>query len=437
MEAYVYNFDGRYKKITELLISLKYKCSIDKPAQEVTFQIPYGVYSDAFPSFNFATGQKFEMYEGDRCIFRGKIETVSYSFDKETMTCIVYDYIRTLTKCKITRNFENISAHDAICDIFNELEIPYTTKGILGGDNDDDEGKKININHIIKNKSAYDACMMIATEVHRQTGTYFYMYMDVSGNVGLMPCDRYWSKQTIKPCSSPSLKNPDGNIISFSYKEDASNIINRVLLYTSDGRKVDLNTGEEEAEKDESGTSSNTSANGKVIGIDMGHNSHVSGASALLDEVTENRKVGNEVISLLKEEGYKVIDCTDNSGTTESEELANRISKMNAQKLDLSISIHFDAGGGSGTSVYYNSKAGNSLAYGFLSKVSQSCGFNSRTISLHDGSDGGESFYVLKHNNNPAILLEVCFVDSSKDKSLYDSSKVANAIVEAVKEKVK
>ena len=52
MEAYVYNFDGKYKKITELLISLKYKCSIDKPAQEVTFQIPYGVYSDAFPSFN-------------------------------------------------------------------------------------------------------------------------------------------------------------------------------------------------------------------------------------------------------------------------------------------------------------------------------------------------------------------------------------------------
>ena len=33
MEAYVYDFKGNYKKITELLISLKYKCSIDKPAQ--------------------------------------------------------------------------------------------------------------------------------------------------------------------------------------------------------------------------------------------------------------------------------------------------------------------------------------------------------------------------------------------------------------------
>ena len=110
---------------------------------------------------------------------------------------------------------------------------------------------------------------------------------------------------------------------------------------------------------------------------------------------------------------------------------------MNAQKLDLSISIHFDAGGGNGTSVYYNSKAGNTLAYGFLAKVSQSCGFNSRTVSLHDGSDGGESFAVLRRNNNPAILLEVCFVDSQKDKGLYDASKVANAIVEAVKAEVK
>ena len=248
MEAYVYNFDGKYKKITELLISLKYKCSIDKPAQEVTFQIPYGVYSDAFPSFNFVTGQKFEMYEGEKCIFKGKIETITYSFDKETMTCVAYDYIRTLVKCKVTYNFENVSAYDAICTIFNDLEIPYSNKGILDGNDENSYGKNININHIIKNKSAYDACMMIATEVYRQTGIYFYMYMDVVGNVNLMPCDRYWSRQTIKPCSSPSLKNPDGNIISFSYKEDASNIINRVLLYTSDGRKIDLNTGEEEAE---------------------------------------------------------------------------------------------------------------------------------------------------------------------------------------------
>ena len=169
----------------------------------------------------------------------------------------------------------------------------------------------------------------------------------------------------------------------------------------------------------------------------MGHNSKVPGASGLLDEITENRKIGNEVISLLKNAGYTVINCTDNDGTTQSQELSNRISKMNAQKLDLSISIHFDASGGSGTTVYYNSKAGNTLAYGFLAKVSHSCGFNSRAVILHDGSDGGGSFAVLKRNNNPAILLEVCFVDSQKDKDLYDASKVANAIVEAVKAEVK
>ena len=79
----------------------------------------------------------------------------------------------------------------------------------------------------------------------------YYMYMDISGNVALMPCDRYWSKQTIKPCSNPNLANPDGNILTISYKEDASNIVTRVKLYDSNGNAVDFKTGESEESEDE------------------------------------------------------------------------------------------------------------------------------------------------------------------------------------------
>lgn len=437
INAYIYNLDGTYKKITDLLVSLKYKCSLDKPCQEVTFVIPFGVYSDAFPSFYIETGLKFELYENDKCIFRGKTESVTINASEEKITVCCYDYIRILMKSKVTYNFQNISAFNAVCKIFDDLGIPYSKNGILGGEKEDSIGNKVQINHLIKNKNAYDACMMIATELHMQFGNWFYMFMDVAGNVNLMECDRYWSSQTITPCSNPSAKNPDGNIIDFSYKEDAGDIITQVALFNSKGGKVDINTGEEEDidnESDDEGGSS--SSNGKVIGIDMGHNSKVPGASGLLDELSENRKIGNATIALLKKEGYKVIDCTDNDGTTQSQELFNRTNKMNAQKLDLAISIHLDAGGGHGTSVYYNAKAGNTLAYEVCTKVSQSCGFATRTVSLHDGSDGGQSFYVLKHNNNPAILLEVCFVDSQIDKSLYDSSKVSKALVEAIKKVV-
>ena len=252
VEAYVYDFDGSYRRMTELLISLKFKCSLDKPCQEVTFEIPYGIYSDALPSFYISTGQKFELYEDNRCIFRGKVETTTITADKETETVVCYDYIRTLMKSKVCYLFENISAFDAICTIFDDLEIPYSKDGILGGEDENSAGKTININHLIKNKSAYDACMMIATEVHTQLGNYYYMFMDVAGNVNLMECDRYWSRQTIKPCTDPSKRNPDGNMISFEYKEDASDVVTRVLLYSSKGGKVDINTGvSEDDEKSE------------------------------------------------------------------------------------------------------------------------------------------------------------------------------------------
>lgn len=85
--------------------------------------------------------------------------------------------------------------------------------------------------------------MMIATEVYRNLGTKYFIFMDNVGNVTIMACDSRWSKQTIKPCSSPTLSNPDGNIISFTYKQDASDIITKVAIYDSKGNSVDISNG--------------------------------------------------------------------------------------------------------------------------------------------------------------------------------------------------
>ena len=250
MELYVYEENGDYRNFTDLEISLKYKCSLDKPCQELTFVIPYSCFTDAFPSFYLPTGRKVELYgDNNICRFRGKIETTSFTANEEKMTCVCYDYIRNLMKSKITYNFKNITAYSAVKTIFDDLQVPYNDSGIFGGENG--EGGEILINHLRKNKSAYDACMMIATELHRQLGTYYYMYMTPQGVINIMPCDEYWSRQTIKPCSSSSLRNPDGNLIAFSYKEDASNIVNRILLYDSKGNKIDFNTGETEEIEEE------------------------------------------------------------------------------------------------------------------------------------------------------------------------------------------
>ncbi len=250
LDVYIYNLDnGTYKNVKDLISTINYSCSLDNIAQCIKMTLTYGIYATSIPGFYFRTGEKVEIYSGSRCIFRGKIEISTIQAEKETLSLVCYDYILNLKKSKVVYNFSNISAFDAVCRIFNDLQIPYSVDGILGGP--DGEGSKIQIDHLIKNKSAYDACMMIATEVHRNFGTYYYIYMDVAGNVGLMPCDRYWSKQTIKPCSDQSLKNPNGTMLSLSYKENASDIVTQVRLYDSKGNEVDLETGESNGDKED------------------------------------------------------------------------------------------------------------------------------------------------------------------------------------------
>lgn len=162
--------------------------------------------------------------------------------------------------------------------------------------------------------------------------------------------------------------------------------------------------------------------------VHAGHNSIVPGASKYLNEVTENRKVKNKVIQLLKAAGHTVYDCTDDSGKTSGANLANIVAKCNKHTVDLDISIHLNAGGGTGTEVWYysGSSTGKSKAAAVSKKVAEELGLRDR------GAKATTSLYVLKNTVAPAILVECCFVDSKTDQGKWDVDKCAKAIVEAV-----
>ena len=157
-----------------------------------------------------------------------------------------------------------------------------------------------------------------------------------------------------------------------------------------------------------------------------GHNSIVPGAAKYLNEVTEDRKVKNKVISLLKAAGHTVYDCTDDSGQTQSKNLANIVSKCNKHSVDLDISIHLNAGGGTGTEVLYTSSSGKTWAEKVSKAVASALGLKNR------GAKKRDDLYVLNHTKATTILVECCFVDSQTDKSAWDVDKCAEAIVEAV-----
>ena len=88
-----------------------------------------------------------------------------------------------------------------------------------------------------------------------------------------------------------------------------------------------------------------------------GHSLSCRGAAKYLDEVNEDRIVKNKVIQYLRSAGHTVYDCTDDYGTTVNGNLAAIVQKCNAHNVDLDISIHLNAGGGTGCEVWnYDSR---------------------------------------------------------------------------------
>lgn len=158
-----------------------------------------------------------------------------------------------------------------------------------------------------------------------------------------------------------------------------------------------------------------------------GHNRKAPGASGILDEVTEDRKVKDAVIKYFRAADHTVYDCTDDAGTTQPKNLANIVAKCNAHSgITLDISIHLNAGGGTGCEVYYTSSKGKTYAGKVSAAVAKALGIKDR------GAKESDTLYVLNHTTAPAILVECCFVDNKTDKAAWDVDKCAKAIVEAV-----
>lgn len=163
-----------------------------------------------------------------------------------------------------------------------------------------------------------------------------------------------------------------------------------------------------------------------VYNVHGGHNFIVPGAKGLLDETTEDRKVTARVISALRAAGHTVYDCTDDSGRTQGQNLANIVAKCNAYPVDLNISNHFNAGGGTGVEVWCYDEKTKDIAAAICQNVSAALGIPNRGVKY------SKSLYVLRKTSGRAILVECCFVDNQNDASHWNADKCGDAITSAI-----
>lgn len=188
-----------------------------------------------------------------------------------------------------------------------------------------------------------------------------------------------------------------------------------------------------------------TGLKGRKITIDAGHGGNDSGAIGPTGvmEKSVTLRIANELRRLLVAEGATVYmtRTTDTevspkgADASDIEELQARCDVANNTKSDIFISIHMDSfssGAAKGTTGYYYS-LGSQRSRDLADKVRQGV-----IDQIGTQSRGTQScnFYVVKHTDMPATLVEVAFISNPQEEQLLNSEegikKAAQGIADGI-----
>src|SRR5262245_54645491 len=170
------------------------------------------------------------------------------------------------------------------------------------------------------------------------------------------------------------------------------------------------------------------------IVISSGHGKYIRGAAGPqpwgLDEVDEARRVVDRVAEYLRAAGVGVKTFHDNTSHDQSTNLHTIVAYHNAQTRDLDVSVHFNAyqttAEPMGTECLYVTQ--DDLADEVASAVALAGNLIDRRGKKRT------DLYFLNNTEEPAILIETCFVDSSTDADHYrrNFEGICHAIAEVI-----
>ena len=162
------------------------------------------------------------------------------------------------------------------------------------------------------------------------------------------------------------------------------------------------------------------------IVISSGHGKYVRGASGVLDEVDEARKVVEHVADELRTRDVEVTTYHDDVSQSQNENLNRIVDFHNSNQRDLDVSVHFNAyvetDNPMGTEVLFVTQP--ALAGEMSAAIADAGNLIDR------GAKKRTDLFFLNNTEMPAILIETCFVDSSADADAYQQQ--FDAICEAI-----
>lgn len=180
-----------------------------------------------------------------------------------------------------------------------------------------------------------------------------------------------------------------------------------------------------------------------VYNIHGGHNPAgkiACGASDLLDESKEDRKIAKAIIKYLKKAGATTYNCSVSNGKSQNDVLKKICAKCNQHDVTLDASVHLNSGRNDHKG---DKKLGGfevwATAYsGVKKEVAQRAVANMKKLGFTAHGDPYKKtsgLYYLNHTKAKALLFEICFVDDKDDYLLYKTTgpdAIGKALAEAI-----
>ncbi|AWE07840.1 hypothetical protein DCE79_10780 [Lysinibacillus sp. 2017] len=170
-----------------------------------------------------------------------------------------------------------------------------------------------------------------------------------------------------------------------------------------------------------------------MLTISAGHYGKGTGAKDLIDEGEEVIFVVKELAKRLKSAQIHTNIIIDQQSKNQQQNLAYLVKVHNKTNRKLDVSIHFNAvraktTAAIGTEVLYVNPAILPLAKKMSAAISNAGGFKNR------GAKRRTDLAILNKTTAPAILIEICFVNSTKDILLYHNNQfeIFDAIVQVL-----
>lgn len=266
------------------------------------------------------------------------------------------------------------------------------------------------------------------------------------GNIGPNSANASIKLPDSKPAGKPATK-PASKPIAKPNTSEAHKPINKPAEEASKSQPAETtnNTANTDSSDTDAEIAAITGLKGRKITIDAGHGGNDSGAIGPTGvmEKTVTLRIANEVRRLLMAEGATVYMTRDTdtevspkgANASDIEELQARCDVANQNASDVFVSIHMDSfssGAAKGTTGYYyslGSQKSRDLADKVRLGVIDQIGTQSRGTQSCN-------FYVVKHTDMPATLVEVAFISNPTEEQLLDSEdgikKAAQGIVDGI-----